>query len=69
MDDNLLFALGSIVFILGGWGVVLVGLDWFQSWQHRESPEDAPHLTESGSAMDVVRARQPQDQAQRGTGD
>lgn len=55
MDEGLLFAVGSIVFILGGLGLVLVGLDWARSWQRRDQPDDAPHLQERASALDPLR--------------
>lgn len=57
MSEGLLFAIGSVVFIFGALGLVLVGLDWVQTLQRRDAPADAPHL--ASKDRDHVRSRLP----------
>ncbi len=44
MTDLVLFALGTIVFFLGGTGLVLYGLDSFQAWSASETSDDEVRL-------------------------
>lgn len=40
MTDLALFAIGTIVFFLGGTGLVLYGLDSFQAWSVAATTDD-----------------------------
>jgi hypothetical protein len=40
MTDLALFTIGTIVFFLGGTGLVLYGLDSFQAWSASETSDD-----------------------------
>jgi hypothetical protein len=40
MTDLALFAIGTIVFFLGGTGLVLYGLDVFQAWSVADTSDD-----------------------------
>lgn len=40
MTDLALFAIGTIVFFLGGTGLVLYGLDSFQAWSVADTSDD-----------------------------
>lgn len=40
MSAGMLFAFGSIVFFLGGVGMILVGLETFGAWRVREKQAD-----------------------------
>lgn len=58
MSDGTLFAFGAVVFVLGGWGLVLVGLETFRDWRLREAgtdPEEGTYLRGQGSVRDVMR--------------
>lgn len=44
MSDGTLFAIGSVVFTLGGAGMVLYGLDRFGRWRAREDDGEEKHL-------------------------
>ena len=41
MSDLVLFSIGSVVFFVGGLGIVLYGLDTFRAWSIRETDDDA----------------------------
>ena len=43
MTDLALFTIGTIVFFLGGTGLVLYGLDSFKAWSASDSPEGEDH--------------------------
>jgi hypothetical protein len=54
MSDIALFTVGTIVFFLGGAGLVLFGLDSFQTWSLASTSEDEdPHLDDE-TVGDVV---------------
>ena len=40
MSAGALFAIGTVVFFLGGLGVMLVGLELFGAWSRREKQPD-----------------------------
>lgn len=39
MSQGLIFSIGAVVFILGGYGVLLYVLDIWQDWRRREDPQ------------------------------
>lgn len=54
MTDLALFLIGTVVFFVGGVGMVLYGLDMFQLWSTRQTSKDEdPHL-EDGTVRDVI---------------
>lgn len=40
MTPATLFAIGTVVFFIGGLGMVLVGIDLFDRWRIREKQDD-----------------------------
>ncbi len=40
MSAGVLFAVGTVVFFLGGLGVMIVGLELFGAWSLREKQDD-----------------------------
>jgi hypothetical protein len=55
MSDLALFMAGTIVFFLGGVGLVLFGLDTFQGWlMAGKQPDEERHLDEE-LVRDVLR--------------
>ena len=45
MSTEALFAIGAVLFFIGGLGMVIVGLDVFGSWRLREKqPDEEEHL-------------------------
>jgi len=46
MTDLALFTIGTIVFFLGGTGLVLYGLDSFQAWSRSDTSDDEDRYLE-----------------------
>ncbi len=57
MSDLAIFVIGTIVFFVGGVGVVLYGLDTFQLWSRRETDEGQDRHLEQGTVRDVIGPR------------
>ncbi len=57
MSDLAIFAIGTIVFFIGGVGVVLYGLDSFQLWSQRETDDDQDRHLVEGTVRDVMDPR------------
>lgn len=56
MSDATLFGFGAVVFMIGGWGLLMILLDLAQEWRLRESePDEERHLRGDGSVRDVLR--------------
>jgi hypothetical protein len=55
MSAGVLFAVGSVVFFLGGFGVVLVGLELFGAWSLREKQPDEDRYLDDETIMQAVR--------------
>lgn len=57
MSDLTIFVIGTIVFFVGGVGVVLYGLDTFQLWSQRETDDDQDRHLDQGTVRDVLHPR------------
>lgn len=57
MSDLAIFVIGTIVFFVGGVGVVLYGLDTFQLWSRRETAGDQDRHLDHGTVAEVIGAR------------
>ena len=55
MSAGALFAIGSVVFFLGGFGVVLVGLELFGAWSLREIQPDEDQYLDDETTMQAIR--------------
>lgn len=55
MSPGLLFAFGSVVFFLGGLGMMLVGLETFGAWRVREKQTDEDGYLDVETAGQAVR--------------
>jgi hypothetical protein len=56
MSAATLFAIGAVVFFLGGVGMVLVGLDTFGSWRRREKQPDEDAYLDTETTGEAVRS-------------
>jgi hypothetical protein len=55
MSVGVLFAIGSVVFMLGGAALVLFGLDAAEGWRLRESDDgEEEHLEDQGTVGTVI---------------
>ena len=54
MSDLALFVIGSLVFFMGGLGIVLYGLESFQAWSVREKADDEDRHLDDETVRDVL---------------
>lgn len=54
MTPGVLFAIGAVLFFIGGVAMVIVGLDVFGSWRLQEKQPDEDRYLEDETAGDVV---------------
>lgn len=55
MTDLVLFAAGTIVFFLGGVGLVLYGLDTFQAWSAAGTADDEDRYLDDETVRQALR--------------
>lgn len=55
MTDLALFAIGTIVFFLGGVGLVLYGLDTFQTWSAAGTSDDEDRYLKDETVRQALR--------------
>ena len=55
MTPGLLFAIGSVVFFIGGLGMVLVGIETFDRWRIREKQDDEDTYLDDETISQAVR--------------
>lgn len=55
MSDLALFAIGTIVFFLGGTGLVLYGLDSFNAWSTAGTADDEDQYLEDESVGQALK--------------
>jgi hypothetical protein len=54
MSDLALFTIGTIVFFLGGAGLVLYGLDTFQAWSNAGTADDQDRHLDDETVREAV---------------
>ena len=55
MSAGVLFAIGSVVFFLGGLGVMIVGLELFGAWSVREKQPDEDRYLDDETTLQAIR--------------
>ena len=55
MSPGMLFAIGSVVFFIGGLGMVLIGIETFDRWRIREKQDDEDTYLDDETIREAVR--------------
>ncbi|MCC5948628.1 MAG: hypothetical protein JJT89_09255 [Nitriliruptoraceae bacterium] len=54
MTPGVLFAIGAVLFFMGGLAMIIVGLDVFGDWRIREKQDDEDTYLDDETAGDVM---------------